>query len=108
MLKCLACRCHNSEPIIRRVLRISHHQGWAIEPIIRGKAECLSYLENFEENHTIGALKKYIEQNSSWAVILGFDGNRIDWAEVGHGGSKARLDGQIIVERYGDVVTKDK
>lgn len=101
MLSCLACKCHNSEPIIRRVLRISHAPNWATHPIIRGKAECLSYLEGFS-SPTIEALKKYIEQNSSWAVIIGYDEDRIDWAEVGHGGDKARLDGQVIVERYKD------
>ena len=107
MITCLACRCHASEPRIRRVLRESHLDGWATLPIIRGKSECLSYLEGFASSVTVEALKKYISQNSSWAVVLGYDGDNIDWAEVGHGGEKARLDGIVLVERYKDEIAKN-
>ena len=102
MITCLACTCHNAESIIRRVLRTSHYPNYLSQPIIRGKAACLSYLEGLEPIARIEALKMYIEKNSSWAVVLGQDEDEIDWAEVGHGGVKARLDGQIIVERYGN------
>lgn len=107
MIKCLACRCHSAQPIIRRVLRVSHHENWATESIIVGKADCLAELNNFPECRTIGALKRYIQDNSSWAVILGYDGEEIDWAEIGHGGTRGRLEGQMIVERYSDETTKD-
>lgn len=56
--------------------------------------------------HTIEALKKYISQNSSWAVILGWNDASIDWVEAGHGGDKARLDGIVLVERYKDEITE--
>lgn len=102
MLRCLACSCHSSEPLIRRVLRTAHYSGWLTEPIIRGKAECLSYVASLPENYTTKALEAYIRKNSSWAVILGIDGDQTDWAEIGHGGTKGRLDGQVIIERYGN------
>lgn len=107
MITCLACRCHASEPRIRRVLREAHLKDWALQPIIRGKDECLSYLEGLPSSITTEALKKYVSQNSSWAVVLGIDGENVDWAEVGHGGDKARLDGIVLVERYKDEITKD-
>ena len=94
MITLLSCLCHNSEPLIRRALRENHVPDWSTRPIIKGKEQCLTYLNSLEETRQIGALKQYLRRSSSWSVVLGND----RWVDIGHATIKDRLDAEIILK----------
>lgn len=101
MITLLSCRCSGAEPLLRRAMSAAHYERWLEEPIIKGKAACLQYLSTLPENIETGSLYQLIERSSSWAVVLGQNGDSFRWANVGDGSLKGRLDAEIILEKYG-------
>lgn len=73
-------------------------------PAVKGKKECLNFLETLPaEDKEIDKLKGYIKRQSSWSIVIGTDGTRYQWADLGHSKLKEKLDAEIIVKEYGDV-----
>lgn len=106
MLYALCCRCANSEPRMRTFLHECHYDRWQTLPAVKGKRECLNFLEtlpysNFDKE--IDKLKGYIRRQSSWSIVIGTDGTNYQWADLGHSKLKEKLDAEIIVKEYGDV-----
>ena len=100
MITLLICRCANSEPLIRKALREAHRPDWATHPVIKGKEQCLNYLNTLPENQATGSLLLYLQRSSSWSIILGIDGDDYRWVDVGHATVKDRLDAEIILENF--------
>lgn len=97
MISLLACRCANSEPLLRKTLREAHHPNWATIPVRKGREACLNYLAALPENTNTGALTLHIRRASSWSVILESQ-PPYRWVDVGHATVKDRLDAEIILE----------
>lgn len=102
MITVLLCRCHNAEPIARKIMAKVHYKNWQTQPVIRGKSECLAYVSSLPENVETGSLYKFIEHSSSWSIILGEKNGIYKWSNAGDGSLQGRLDAEIIVEEFGD------
>lgn len=100
MIYCIGCRCHNSEPLLRKTMREAGYEGWQSQPVIKGRAECMAFLSRFPENKEIHALKEHLSRVSSWSVILGVDGDEYRWADIGKGKTVDRLDAEKILEEF--------
>lgn len=102
MLFALCCRCANSEPRMRTFLKENHHTDQI--KIAKGRSECLNFLETLPYSNIdkeLDKLKMYIKRQSSWSVIIGTDGTKYEWADLGHSSLKEKLDSELIIEKYG-------
>ena len=105
MITVLACRCHGSEPIARKIMRESGYTKWQTQPIIKGREACNNYLSTLPSaNSEISKLKQYLQRTSSWSIILGNKGNIYRWADAGHGKLTEKLDAEVIVKEFGNGV----
>lgn len=105
MLHLLLCRCHNSEPIARKLLHEGGCDDWQSHPVVKGKEQCLNYLDTLpygQFNKEVDKLKGYIKRSSSWSVILGQRGSEFQWSDAGHGDLVSKLDAEVIVKEYKD------
>lgn len=102
MITCLLCRCHGSEPIARKIMRDSGYQAWQSQPVIKGREACMNYLDTIPQDKEVDKLKEYLKRQSSWSVILGYDGQTYRWADAGHGLLKNKLDAEVIVKDFGN------
>ena len=97
----LGCRCSGSEPRLRTFLRENSCQNWQTLKVTKGKEACLNLLNTLPAtDKEIDKLKFYLKRASSWSVILGTDGTRYEWVDMGHMNLKEKLDAEILVERY--------
>ena len=100
MIYVLACRCHNSEPLARKIMRESNQENWQTQPIIKGRPECMTALNALPQNEVIQAIRNHIQRVSSWTIFIGTDGEEYRWSDVGKGKRTDRLDAELILEEF--------
>lgn len=104
MLVILTCECGSAEQLVRQALHRYEYKNWAMEPIYKGKSNCLQSVENmirkFPENQRLKDLYAHINNNSKWAVFLGYDDEGADWADISHGKMKEDVDAEVVVNKY--------
>lgn len=104
MIYLLCCRCANSEPRARTLLRENNYSKWQSAKAVKGKEQCLNFLDTLpfgQNNPEIGKLKLYIKRASSWSVLLGTDGAIYQWADIGST-LKEKLDAEILIRDFGN------
>lgn len=105
MIVILTCSCGSAEQLVRQALHKYEYRNWAMEPIYQGKENSLKSVENmmrkFPNNHRLEDLYAYINNNSKWAVFLGYDEESLEWADISHGRMKEDVEAQTVVEKYG-------
>lgn len=107
-IMCVTCTCGSVDKLVRNVLKQGNYGNWLTETIHRGKEKTKSAIKTLpkevQENASIQALLADISHRSKFAIIIGYtdDGVAI-WADVAKGGIKAKLDAQLIVEKYGNI-----
>lgn len=100
MIYALACRCANSEPRLRTFLRENGYEGWQSIRVIKGKQECINFLAPAASDKEIDKLKGYLQRSSSWSIIIGHDGEKYEWVDLGHMDLKQKLDAELLVKEY--------
>lgn len=99
----IGCRCAGSEPRMRTFLRESGYAKWQNIPMPKGREASINFLDSLpSDNVEIKKLKEYLKRTSSWSVIIGTDGVTYQWADIGHGALKEKLDAEIIVRDFGN------
>lgn len=104
MLVVLTCECGSAEQLVRSAMHRYEYKNWAMEPIYRGKKNCLQSVENlirkFPDDQKLRELFAFINNNSKWAVFLGYDEESADWADISHGKMKEDVDAEVVVNKY--------
>lgn len=104
MIYVLTCECGGVENMARAILRDAGVRDWLNVPIHKGKSKAREILSNPEisDIFAVQALLKYINETTSYAVVLGVDKakNIAIWSDAKRGKIQSRLDAQIIAENY--------
>lgn len=104
MIVLLTCDCGSAEQRIRQSLHRYEYKNWAMEPIIKGKSQCLSKVEGLirerQDEPALQALFSHINNNGKWCVILGLNKNGCKWSDISHGDMKSDVDAEIIIENF--------
>lgn len=98
----LACRCGAAEPLARKVMREAHFDAWQTHKVIKGRQACMVALSPLPNTPTTTAVRNFIERHSSWTIFLAKIDGEYRWVDVGHGGTKNRLDAEIILEKVNE------
>lgn len=105
MIVILTCECGSAEQLVRQALHRYEYKNWAMEPIYKGKNNCLQSVENiirkFPNSPELQELFTHIKNNSKWAVFLGYNDDSVMWADISHGKMKEDAEAEIVVNKYG-------
>lgn len=99
-IACCACNCGSSELLARNFLSKSGYPEWFSIPVPKGKDKSLKMISSLPRLKEIVALENYIKESSKWVVIIGWNENGCRWVDLTHGGSKANIDGKLIIETF--------
>lgn len=85
MLKAVACHCGSSDNLVRGKLRKFHHPQTLTLPIIKGKEQSLKVLDTVPQFPETMELREHIRNASKWAVLIGYDDERLRWVDLANG-----------------------
>ena len=85
MLKAVACHCGSSDNLVRGKLHKFHCPQALSLPIIKGKEQSLKVLNTLPQFPEVAELRVHIQNASKWAVIIGYDGERLRWVDLANG-----------------------
>lgn len=105
MIYACSCLCGSAEPLIRTALKDAGYRDPLGLMIHQGRDKSLALLERLprgsgENQAKIEALKRLIQDESSWAVVVGVKGNMLDWVNINRGGEKARIKLELMVGAF--------
>lgn len=104
MIAILACRCGSSLPTARKFLQTNNVEDWMEIPVHLGKDNSLKFLARFSDDTegypSLTALRNLIRGSARFIVILGYNDEREEWADISHGNMKDKADAQLILERF--------
>ena len=104
MIYCFICECGGVTNLMRRTLKSAGLDNWLDITLYRGKSKFKEFYDGLPEEQKgrleIGALNQHLANVSSYAVILGIDGDRIVWSDIKSGDVKSRLDAEIIAAKF--------
>lgn len=104
MLKVCMCECPAAEPLVRGLLREAGVTNWMDAEIHKGKEHCLTVLERLSESlgHPLEmrALLDYIAKTSTYAVVVGYDKERVYWSDFSSNAPVERTEAKAIVETF--------
>lgn len=99
MILACGCNCGSTENLIRNFLYRSGYKDWATMPIHKGKEASRRMLNGVPPSDETDRLDKFIGDNSSYAVILGYDDTHVRWADIAHGG-KDQSSAKVILDLF--------
>lgn len=104
MIAVLACHCGSSLPKARKFLQNNNVENWMEVPVHLGKESALQFLSKLSDDMegfpSLTALRSFIRGSARFIVILGYDEDREEWADIGHGDMKGKADAELIIERF--------
>ena len=95
-----SCLCGGSNSLIQTFLKKSGYQGWLSLDIPKGKEKSRRLLTTVPQFPEVQALDNYIQKNSKWAIILGYNENGCRWVDLSHATPTTKVDGQHIIETF--------
>lgn len=98
----VTCRCGSVESLARGLLHSAGYSGWLDIPICQGKEKTLNALYNIPQFPEVDMLRNYLENMSKYVVILGWNENGCRWTDIVHNSSKSRIEGELIVQTFGE------
>lgn len=99
MIAILHCRCANSELRARRMLMNIGMENYMSPKSYEGKEQGKAFLDTIPQTHETELIRKYLEYNTKWSIIVGWDSTEVKWADM-EGGLKAKVDAEVIAEEY--------
>lgn len=104
MLKFLSCACSSAEPLLRGLLQEANFADWLYVPLHKGREHCLSVLDGFPAPFqallAFQALVKFIEEHSSYAIVLGYDDTTFYWVDISRNAPKEKAEARAVLERF--------
>lgn len=100
-LALLICNCHSSETSGRKVLERAGLTDYMSVPCYKGRQAGRVYLDTYHDNAdaNVRSLKAYIANHTKYAVVVGFDGKRFEWAD-GLGGMESGVRAETIAQVF--------
>lgn len=101
MLKVVSCQCGSSDNLIRgKMAKFNCPQAMTI-PIIKGKEKSLAALNTLPQFPELNELRAHIEAQSKWAVIIGYDDERLRWVDLANGTYiKNDVDAELLLKHF--------
>ena len=101
MLKVVSCQCGSSDNLIRgKMAKFRCNQALTI-PIIKGKEKSLSALNTLPQFPEVADLRLHIEAHSKWAIIIGYDDERLKWVDLANGSYlKNDVDAELLLAHF--------
>lgn len=99
-LVAVACTCNSSESLVRKHLRLNNCADFLRVPVVRGKDKSLSLLTTLPQHEKLHDLRRYIEANSKFAIIIGYNDTQMGWADVASADPKHLIEVGVIVEHF--------
>lgn len=99
----LSCTCGSAEGLARKVLREGKCPYWTDVPVFQGKDKFKQVSELIPQSaprKELNDIYNYIDDRSSYVLIIGYTDKQIEWADVKHGDVASRLDGGIIAREF--------
>lgn len=101
MLKVVSCQCGSSDNLIRGKLAKFHCNQALTISIIKGKEKSLSALNTLPQFPEVADLRLYIEAHSKWAIIIGYDDERLKWVDLANGSYlKNDVDVELLLTHF--------
>lgn len=101
MLAAVACHCGSSDGLIRNKLHKFHCPQELSLPIIKGKEKSLSTLNKLPQFPELNDLRQHIQRESKWAVIIGYDGERLRWVDLANGQyTQNDVDAELLLKHF--------
>lgn len=102
MIAVFGCKCHNAIPIARKVLADAKIPEWLEVPIHKGhdKAKELIPQIDTKDEQKKEELLDCILHRSSYVIIVGWDINQLDFADVASGSPIDTSLGKVIAKDY--------
>ena len=91
----LICDCASSLPLFRQFLQGHHIQDYLSTPVYRGN-KAKAYIESYELND----IAEYVKKRSAFVIILGEDGEDVDWVDINNAKLTQELKAKAILERF--------
>lgn len=101
MLKVVSCQCGSSDNLIRGKMAKFHCDQALTIPIAKGKERSLSVLNTLPQFPEVAELRPYIEAHSKWAIIIGYDDERMKWVDLANGSYlKNDVDAELLLTHF--------
>lgn len=101
MLKVVSCQCGSSDNLIRgKMAKFGCNQSLTID-IIKGKERSLKALDTLPQFPEVMELRTYIQACSKWAIIIGYDSERLKWVDLANGSYlKNDVDAELLLRHF--------
>lgn len=104
MLKILTCECTSATPLVQQLLRRTETPNWMDIPVHKGKEHCRTVLSYFPDPYkellSFRALYDYLENASSFAIVVGYDDTTFYWADIHSNAPADVLQAEAILKRF--------
>ena len=95
MITGLICDCASSLPLFRQFLQGYHVPDYMSVPVLRGNKA-----KDFVASYELTDIAEYIKRRSAFVIILGEDGNSVDWVDINNAKLTQELKAKAILERF--------
>lgn len=102
MIAVFGCKCNNAIPIARKVLANAEIEEWLEIPIHKGHDLAKELIPQMNTRAVLNReeLLDYILHRSSYVVIVGWDENELQYADVASGSPMDLSLGKVIAKDY--------
>lgn len=102
MICVFGCRCRNAEPIARKALKSAGITNFLGVSFYAGHDKARELVPQIDTNDIEAKerLLNYILSKSGYSVIVGWDEDSLEYAEVGTGSPIDISNGKIIARKY--------
>ena len=85
MVTACACMCGSSDALIRsRIKKFDRRVALGVS-VPKGKEKCYRFLDTLPQFPEIQDMKSHIRNNSKWAIVIGYDSERMRWVDLANG-----------------------
>ena len=103
MLKVVSCQSGSSDTLIRGKMAKFHCAQALTIPITKGKEQSLAALNTLPQFPEVAELRPYIQANSKWAIIIGYDNERMRWVDLANGSYlKNDVDAELLLQHFAE------
>ena len=101
MITSVACQCGSSDNLIRGKLAKYNGQVAMSVSIVKGREKSISKLNTLPQFPEINEIKTHIEAHSKWAIIIGYDNEKMRWVDLANGTYiKNDVDAELLVKHF--------
>ncbi len=101
MITAVSCQCGSSDTLIRgKIAKFNGGAAMSIQ-IVKGREKSISRLNSLPQFPEINEIKRQIEAHSKWAIVIGYDNERMRWVDLANGKYiKNDVDAELLVKHF--------